>query len=215
MIFSAASTYSAFSALRLSLPQRAIDTQRAAEKLIRSRSGERLRSACASNRVAKYEAHRQDHKHHDRHHHDHSAKEEDKHSRREFQTVGNSVTQSATEPCRAYRDHFWCVNVYCDCREARAVFEKAFATFELFDVGPDVGDLSLNFERLFDAVGLLHDFEKLIFESFLCLDARFEIDEVFGDVLTGNVFCGQVAGQLLDLVERGRRISRREFGPPA
>ena len=108
-----------------------------------------------------------------------------------------------------HRDHrFGRLNIDVDGRQARAIFEKALASFQLFDLGADFRDLSLHFERIFDLVRLAHDLEKLNFECFLSFDSRFEIDEVFGDVLARHLFCRRVAGKLLDLVEGGAELIR-------
>src|SRR6185503_17736561 len=105
-------------------------------------------------------------------------------------------------------NRFWRLNIDGDGGEAGTVFKETLATLQLLDVSSDVSNLSLHFECVSDFVCLAHDFQKLLLECFLSLDTCFEIDELFGDVLTAHIFLRCVAGQFLDLVKRDAKLSR-------
>src|SRR2546422_3656430 len=96
-----------------------------------------------------------------------------------------------------------------DGRKARSVFEEPFPSLQFFDLCAHFSYLSLHFQSVLDLMSLLHDFEKLRLQRLLSLNAGFEIDELFGDVLAGLFCVYDVIADTANLIDRGAKPGRR------
>src|SRR5205085_4751221 len=157
--------------------------------------------------VTKRKSDREYDKYQHRRHHDQQPHKKHYHARCQLETIRDCVTQAASETRRANSYQLWRLNVHCNRGKTRTVLEEALAPFKFFDVRSDFGNLPLHLERVGHFVCLFHDLQKLEFDGLLRLDASFEIDEIFGHILTGDVRLGDVARQFLDLFERRAELS--------
>src|SRR5688572_9427795 len=160
-------------------------------------------------KITEHEAQRQKQKDCDGNHDDYKANQKQKDRRAEIDAFGNGVAQTSSEAGCIYCDLTRRFDVDSDRREAGAIFEKTFATLELLDVGSHIGDLTLHFQRVFNFPCLLHDVQELKFECLLSSDAGFEVDELFGDVISRDGLFAKRAGKVADLVEDWSKPVRR------
>jgi len=93
-------------------------------------------------------------------------------------------------------------------RKSRLIFEEAAAAFEPFDLGADIGELSLDFHRVRNFARLLHDLQELRLERPLRADARFQINIFLGHVLTRALFVQDAAANAANLSYRRLEILR-------
>src|SRR5215467_4578628 len=120
-----------------------------------------------------------------RNHHDHEPDDSQEYLRPGVHSIAERGFEVVKKSARRCRDDLsGRVQSDVDGRKRRLIFEEAATAFELFDLGADIGELSLDFERVRNFSRLLHDLQELGFERTLRADARLQINIFFGHVLT-------------------------------
>src|SRR6266403_4955643 len=87
-----------------------------------------------------------------------------------------------------------------DCGKAGLILQKTAASLNLLNLGPNIGQLSLNGKGILDAAGLLHDLHELRLKRLLGLDSGLEIDVLLGNVLSGDPFLFYASVQSMDCI---------------